>query len=84
MKRKRTSTGDGKLPDELRAFELDDWIDRSEPIPESWNRPGETYSYHLFRARRRWIDARREWAAANGTSVLQILMDERPPRPTGG
>ncbi|GAB2846163.1 hypothetical protein GCM10022221_51810 [Actinocorallia aurea] len=68
----------------VREFRYEDWADESEPIPESWKRPGETYPYHVFRARRRWMDARREWAAANGKTVLQMLKDERPPRPTGG
>jgi hypothetical protein len=62
--------GDGP-PEKLRRFNLDDWADYSQPVPESW--PHDGYPYHLFMAKRRWQTARREWAAEHGKRLFEAF-----------
>lgn len=57
-------------PARLLHFDAEQWIDRTEPVPESWR---EGYPFHLFQAKRRWQNARRQWATEHGMKVFEAF-----------
>lgn len=78
MRRRQVVVSSGAgMPLHVQRFEVEEWIDRSQPIPAGWLEPPAPngLGYHGFRARRRWMEARRRWIVANDP----VLADEKYP-----